>query len=128
MLERFTERARRVVVLATEEARTRRHETVGPEHLLMGLLRDGAGHGVQVLERLRISPETLRTQAERVLNETPASAASGEPRFSVEFKAVLEATVKEQRRHRHNWIGTEHLLLGLLDARSTISGVLRACA
>jgi ATP-dependent Clp protease ATP-binding subunit ClpC len=125
MLERFTERARRAVVLATEEARSRRHEAVGPEHLLMGILRDGAGLAVGVLGRLRIDLETLRAEVERVLRETPTSATSGEPGFSAELKAVLEATVEEQWRLRHNWIGTEHLLLGLLDARSTISGVLR---
>ena len=68
MLERFTERARRVMVLATEEARSRRHEAVGPEHLLLGILRDDGGLNVKVLERLRISPEALRTQVERVLS------------------------------------------------------------
>jgi ATP-dependent Clp protease ATP-binding subunit ClpC len=125
MLERFTERARRVVVLATEEARSRRHEAVGPEHLLMGILRDGAGLAVGVLERLRVDLETLRTEVERVLSETPTSAMGGEPGFSAEFRAVLEATVEEQWRYGHNWVGTEHLLLGLLDARSTISRLLR---
>ena len=126
MLGRFTERARRVVVLATEEARNRGHEAVGPGHLLMGILRDGGGLGVGVLERLRASPETLRAEVERVLSETPASTMSGELRFSPEFMTVLEAVLEEQRRHRHNWVGTEHLLLGLLDPRSTVSGVLRA--
>jgi ATP-dependent Clp protease ATP-binding subunit ClpC len=126
MLERFTERARRVVALATEEARTRRHEAVGPEHLLMGILREGAGLGVGVLKRLGISLKTLRTDVERVLGETPASATSREPCFSTELKSVLMATVEEQRRHGHGWIGTEHLLLGLVDVRSTMSGFLRA--
>jgi ATP-dependent Clp protease ATP-binding subunit ClpC len=125
MLERFTKRARRVVILATEEARTRQHEAVGPEHLLMGILRDGAGFAVEVLRRLQVSPEALRTEVERILTEMPSSAIVGEPDFSAELKAVLAATVEEKWRHHHNWIGTEHLLLGLLDARSTVSGLLR---
>ena len=126
MLERFTERARRVIVLATEEARSRRHTAVAPEHLLMGILRDGAGLGIKVLERLQVSPESLQTEVERVLSEIPGSMMSSELPFSPGSMVVLEATLEEQRRHRHNWVGTEHLVLGLLDVRSTVSGILRA--
>jgi ATP-dependent Clp protease ATP-binding subunit ClpC len=126
MVEQFTERARRVMALATEEAQSRRHEEVGPEHLLLAILRDGGGLGVKVLERLRVSPETLRADIERVLDERPGLATSGEPAFSPALKAVLAATLEEQRRHRHNYVGTEHLLLGLLDDRSTVKGALRA--
>ena len=125
MLERFTQRARRVVVLATQEARSRQHETVGPAHLLMAILRDGAGLAVGVLRRLAVDTEILRTDVERVLGRTPASVLSGDPDFSAELKAVLAATIEEQWRHHHNWVGTEHLLLGLLDARSTVNDVLR---
>jgi ATP-dependent Clp protease ATP-binding subunit ClpC len=126
MLERFTERARRVVVLATEEARSRRHGLVQPEHLLMGILRDGGALDVKVLERIRVNPETLRTEVERVLSETPESATGGDPAFSPELKAVLEAAFGVHRR-RHGLIGTEHLLLGLLaDERSAASRILRA--
>ena len=82
MLERFTEPARRVLVLATEEARSRRHETVGPEHLLVGILQVGGHFVVHSLEQLGVSPETLRAEAERVLGETPGSATGGEPAFS----------------------------------------------
>ena len=122
MLERFTERARRVVVLATEEARSRRHDAVGPEHLLMGILRDG-GLAVRMLERLRVSTETLRAEVERVLSETPESATSGDPAFSPELKAVLEAALEIQRQR----VGIERLLLGLLaDDRSAASQILRA--
>ena len=127
MLERFTDRARRAMVLATEEARKRRHEAVSPEHLLMGVLRDGSGLGVKVLERLRVSSGTLRAAVERVLSDTPATATSAEPVFSPQLKAVLEAALEEQRRHCHRYIGTEHLLLGLLaDDRSAAGQVLRA--
>jgi ATP-dependent Clp protease ATP-binding subunit ClpC len=65
MLERFTARARRSIVLATKEARSRRHESIGPEHLLVGILRDGDGMAVKVLERLQASPETLRSRSNR---------------------------------------------------------------
>jgi len=126
MLEQFTERARQAVVLATEEARSRRHDAVGPEHLLMGILRDGGGLGIKMLERLQVSPQTLRDEVERVLSEMPGSATSGDIGFSPELKAVLEATFEEQRQWRHGWIGTEHLVLGLLDDHSRARGILRA--
>lgn len=121
MLERFTERARRVIVLATEEARSRRHEAVAPEHLLMGILRDGGSRAAKELEWLRV-----RAEVERVLNETPGSATSGEPAFSPELKTTLEAALELLRRHPGS-IGPEHLLLGLLaDDGSAASRILRA--
>lgn len=112
MLERFTSRARRVVVLATEEARRRGHESVGPEHLLMGILRDSDGMAVKVLERLQAPPETLRAEVERLLGEEPGSSTGSEPAFSPELKAVLTASVEAQLHP--NLVGTEILLLGLL--------------
>src|SRR6266536_6336496 len=125
MLERFTERARRVMVLATEEARNRKHAAVVPEHLLMGILRDGGGLAINVLERLRVSVEAIRVEIERVLAGMPASATSTEPAFSPELRAVLEASFDEGRRH--NYVGTEQLLLGLLaDNRCAASQVLEA--
>jgi ATP-dependent Clp protease ATP-binding subunit ClpC len=124
MLERFTERARRVVVLATEEARSRRHETVGPEHLLMGILRDGGDFVVHSLEQLGVSPETLRAEVERVLSETPGSATGGDPTFSPELKAVLTDTLTVKRTRT---VDTNLLLLALLRGdHSAISGILQA--
>src|SRR5688500_5457819 len=98
MLNRFTERARRGVVLAIGEARSRSHEAVGPEHLLMGILRDGGGLAVKVLEQFQVSVEALRVEVERVLDETLGSTTI-DPAFSPEARAVLEASVDEQRRH-----------------------------
>ncbi len=127
MIERFTERARRAVILATEEARRRRHAAVGAEHLLMGILRDAGPLGLKWLEHLRVSPETLSAEIERVLSQAAASATSGEPAFSPELKAMLETTLLEQQRHSATFIGTEHLLLGLLaDGRSMASRILSA--
>ena len=125
MLERFTARARRVVVLATEEARGRAHESVGPEHLLMGILRDGDGMAVKVLERLQVPPEVLRAEVERLLSEAPGSSQDSGPAFTPELRAVLQAAL-ESRLHPHV-VGTENLLLGLLAYEgSEANRVLRA--
>jgi ATP-dependent Clp protease ATP-binding subunit ClpC len=125
MLERFTEGARRVMVLATEEARSRRHEAVGPEHLLMGILRDGGGFTVHMLEQLHVSPERLRAEVERVLGATPpGSATGGDPAFSPELKAVLEGALTVKRRRT---VDPDLLLLALLaDEHSAVSGILHA--
>src|SRR4030095_9253384 len=124
MLERFTERARRVVVLATEEARSRRHEAVGPEHLLMGILQVGGDFAVHSLEQLGVSPETVRAEVERVLSETPGVATGGGPNFSPELKAVLEVVLTVKRRRT---VDPDLLLLALLaDEHSAISGILHA--
>jgi ATP-dependent Clp protease ATP-binding subunit ClpC len=122
MLERLTERARRVVVLATEEARNRRHEAVGPEHLLMGILRDGGDSVVHMLAQLHVSPETLRAEVERVLGETPGSATGGDPTFSPDLKAVLEIALSVKRTLTVN---TDLLLLALAEEHSPISAILR---
>ena len=83
MVERFTEGARRAMVLATDEARSRRHEAIGPEHLLMGILREGACLDLKVLERIRVSPETLQAEVERALSvmagSPPAASRSSLP-------------------------------------------------
>ena len=123
MVNRFTERARRVMVLATEEARSRRHEAVGPEHVLMGLLRDGGGSTAHVLEQLHASPERLRAEVERVLSETPESATGGEPTFSPALKAVLEVALSGKRRLT---VSADLLLLALAEGHAPVRTILRA--
>jgi ATP-dependent Clp protease ATP-binding subunit ClpA len=86
MLERFTERARRVIALATEEARSRRHGAVVLEHLLIGILRDDSGFAVHVLEQLQVSAETLQAEIGRRLSHLPCLPMSGEPTFSPELR------------------------------------------
>ena len=125
MVEQFTERARRAMVLAADEARSRRHEAIGPEHLLLGILREGTCLDLKVLERIRVSPETLHAEVERVLSSMAGSPARGEPVFSPELKAVLE-TAFELRRRSDSAIGAEHLLLGLLADGSAAGRILRA--
>jgi ATP-dependent Clp protease ATP-binding subunit ClpC len=124
MLERFTEGARQVLVLATEEARSRRHETVGPEHLLMGILQAGGDFTVHSLAQLGVSPDTLRAEAERVLGETPGSATRVEPAFSPELKALLAVVLTVKRRRS---VDPDLLLLALLtDEHSAVRGILQA--
>jgi len=126
MVERFTERARRAMVRATDEARSRRHEAIGPEHLLLGILREGACLDLKVLERIRVSPETLQAEVERVLSSMAGAPARGEPVFSPELKGVLETAFKLRRRS-DSAIGAEHLLLGLLaDDGSAAGRIMRA--
>src|SRR5438094_2422367 len=104
MLDRFTARARRSIVLATEEARSRRHESISPEHLLVGILRDGDGMAVKVLERLQVPSEMLRADVEHLLDGVPRSSMRPEPVFSPELRAVLQAAV-EARQQQSRLIG-----------------------
>ncbi|HEU4369144.1 MAG TPA: Clp protease N-terminal domain-containing protein [Methylomirabilota bacterium] len=112
MLERFTDRARRVVVLASEEARRRGHGAVAPEHLLMGILRDGEGMAVFVLDQLGVSRDALKAEAERTLDAIPA--AGGDVQVSEELKRVLEAALAIDAQHCRRRVGTEHLVMALL--------------
>ena len=125
MVEQFTERARRAMVLAADEARSRRHEAIGPEHLLLEILCEGACLDLEVLERIRARPEMLRVEVERALSAMAGSPARGEPVFSPELKAVLETAFKLRRRS-DSALGAEHLLLGLLADGSAAGRILRA--
>jgi Clp amino terminal domain, pathogenicity island component len=110
---RFTDRARRAVYLAQEEARLLRHDYVGTEHLLLGLLYEGAGVAAQVLESLGISGEDVRGQVEEITGHGQASRSAHLP-FTAQAKKVLELSLREALALGHHYIGTEHLLLGLL--------------
>jgi ATP-dependent Clp protease ATP-binding subunit ClpC len=115
MLERFTERARRVVVLATEEARRRGHGAVGPEHLLLGLLRDGEGRGAHLLDQFGVSREALAAEAARVLDAMPVTmpAAEGPRELSGALRQVLVRAFEIDPQHHRHRVGTEHLLCAL---------------
>ena len=113
MFERFTERARQVVVLAQEEARALKHNYIGTEHLLLGLLREEEGVAARVLESLEISVEEVRAAVVRIVGsgeETP----TGQIPFTPRAKKVLELALREALSLGHNYIGTEHILLGLI--------------
>jgi ATP-dependent Clp protease ATP-binding subunit ClpC len=112
MFERFTERARQVVVLAQEEARTLKHNYIGTEHILLGLLREEEGLAARVLESLDITVERVRAQVVRIVG-SGEEVTSGQIPFTPRAKKVLELALREALSLGHNYIGTEHILLGL---------------
>ena len=113
MFERFTDRARRVVVLAQEEARTLDHDYIGTEHILLGLIREGDGYAARSLESLGISLDAVRQQVQEIIGRGQ-QAPSGHIPFTPRAKKVLELSLRESLQLGHNYIGTEHMLLGLL--------------
>ena len=112
MFERFTERARQVVVLAQDEARLLKHNYIGTEHLLLGLLREEEGIAARVLESLRVSADEVRAQVARIVG-VGDDVTSGQIPFTPRAKKALELALKEGLAIGHNYIGTEHILLGL---------------
>jgi ATP-dependent Clp protease ATP-binding subunit ClpA len=113
MFERFTDRARHVVVLAQEEARMLSHNYIGTEHLLLGLIQEGEGVAAKALESLGISLEAVRQQVEEIIGRGQ-QAPSGHVPFTPRAKKVLKLALREALQLGHNYIGTEHILLGLI--------------
>jgi ATP-dependent Clp protease ATP-binding subunit ClpA len=113
MFERFTDRARRVMDLAQEEARMLGHDYIGTEHLLLGLIHEGQGVAAQALESLGISLQAVRQQVEGIIGHGQR-ARSGDIPFTPRAKKVLELSLREALALGHNYIGTEHILLGLI--------------
>src|SRR5213080_183698 len=113
MFERFTDRARRVVVHAQEEARMLNHNYIGTEHLLLGLIHEGEGVAAKALESMNISLEGVRQQVEEIIGQGQA-APTGHIPFTPRAKKVLELSLREALQLGHNYIGTEHILLGLI--------------
>ena len=113
MFERFTERARQVVVLAQDEARALKHNYIGTEHLLLGLLREEEGLAARVLESLDITVEEVRAQVARIVGQGD-EVTTGQIPFTPRAKKVLELALREALSLGHNYIGTEHILLGLV--------------
>ncbi len=113
MFERFTERARQVIVLAQEEARNLRHNYIGTEHLLLGLLREADGVAARVLGSLDVTLEEVRGEVSRIVGEGD-SESQGQIPFTPRAKKVLELALREALSLGHNYIGTEHVLLGLV--------------
>src|ERR1700742_4299257 len=113
MFERFTDRARRVVVLAQEEARMLNHNYIGTEHILLGLIHEGEGVAAKALESLGISLDSVREQVQDIIGQGQ-QAPSGHIPFTPRAKKVLELSLREALQLGHNYIGTEHILLGLI--------------
>ena len=126
MFERFTERARRVVVLAQEEARRLNHNHIGTEHILLGLIHEGEGVAAASLESLGISLEAVRQQIEGIIGQGRAAPTGGIP-YTPRAKKVLELSLREALQLGHNHIGTEHVLLGILaEGKDTEAKILAA--
>jgi ATP-dependent Clp protease ATP-binding subunit ClpC len=113
LFERFTDRARRVIVLAQEEARMLNHNYIGTEHILLALIHEGEGIAAKALQSLHISLEAARQQVERIIGRGKAAPIGHIP-FTPRAKKVLELSLREALQLGHNYIGTEHILLGLV--------------
>ena len=113
MFERFTDRARRVLVLAQEEARLLNHNFIGTEHILLGLIHEGEGVAAKALESLGVSLEAVREKVAETIGPA-GSSTTGSPPFTPRAKKVLELSLREALQLGHNYIGTEHMLLGLV--------------
>jgi ATP-dependent Clp protease ATP-binding subunit ClpC len=113
MFERFTDRARRVVVFAQQEARGLDHDYIGPEHILLGLVHEGAGVAPKALESLGISLDTVRQQVEEIIGRGRQTPPGHIP-FTPRAKKVLQLSLQESKALDHHYIGTEHILLGLI--------------
>jgi ATP-dependent Clp protease ATP-binding subunit ClpC len=120
VFERFTERARQVIVLAQDEARELKHNYIGTEHILLGLLREEEGLAARVLESLHVTVEEVRAQVERVVGRGD-EITTGQIPFTPRAKKVLELALREAMALGHNYIGTEHVLLGVVRENSGVA-------
>ena len=120
MFERFTDRARRVVVLAQEEARMLNHNYIGTEHLLLGLIHEGEGIGARALESLGVTLNAVREQVQDIVGPGP-QAPNGHIPFTPRAKKVLELSMREAIQLNHGYIGTEHILLGMVRANEGVA-------
>ncbi|MFA6216909.1 MAG: ATP-dependent Clp protease ATP-binding subunit [Candidatus Omnitrophota bacterium] len=114
MFNRFTERARKVIILAKEEAKRFNHDYIGTEHILLGLIREGEGVAASVLEKMGVSLENIRLEIEKLVQPGPTTQIIGDLPFTPRSKKALELAAEEAHALGHNYIGTEHILLGLI--------------
>ena len=114
MFERFTDRARKVMALANQEAQRFNHEYIGTEHILLGLVKEGSGVGANVLKNLDVDIKKLRLEIEKLVKSGPDMVTMGKLPQTPRAKKVIEYAIEEARSLNHNYVGTEHILLGLL--------------
>src|SRR5512144_214602 len=126
MFERFTDRARKVMALANQEAQRFNHEYIGTEHILLGLVKEGSGVGATVLKNLDIDLRKVRLEVEKLVKSGPDMVTMGKLPQTPRAKKVIEYAIEEARALNHNYVGTEHILLGLL--REEHGGAARALA
>ena len=120
MFERFTDRARRVIVLAQEEARMLNHNYIGTEHILLGLIHEGEGIAARALESLGVNLTAVREQVQEIIGSGP-QASSGHIPFTPRAKKILELSMREAIQLNHGYIGTEHILLGMVRANEGVA-------
>ena len=125
--DKFTERARKAISLSQEEAQRLQHNYIGTEHLLLGLVREGQGVGVKVLSDLGVELDKVRSAVEFIINRGTKGVVSSEIGLTPRAKKVIELAVDEARRLNHHYIGTEHILLGLVrEGEGIAAGVLES--
>ena len=121
MFERLTDRARKVMALANQEAQRFNHEYIGTEHILLGLVKEGSGVGANVLKALEIDLRKVRLEVEKLVKSGPEMVTMGKLPQTPRAKKVLEYAIEEARHLNHNYVGTEHLLLGLLREQDGVA-------
>ena len=121
MHDKFTERVRKVIYLAREEAARLQHDYIGTEHLLLGVIREGEGIAATVLNNLGVDLDHIRQAVENMVSSSGGTMTIGEIPFTPRAKRVLELAVEEARSLGHNYVGTEHLLLGLLREQEGVA-------
>src|SRR5262249_21538200 len=122
MYERFTDRARKVMQLANQEAQRFNHEYIGTEHLLLGLIKEGAGVAANVLKNLNIDLSRARREIEEIVLAGPGMVTTGKLPQTPKAKKVIDHAIEEARSLGHNYVGTEHLLLGLVREEEGVAG------
>src|SRR5438094_1787501 len=122
MYERFTDRARKVMQLANQEAQRFNHEYIGTEHILLGLVKEGSGVAANVLKNLDIDLRKIRLEVEKIVPSGPDMVTMGKLPQTPRAKKVIEYAIEEARDLKHNYVGTEHLLLGLLREEGGVAG------
>ena len=121
MFERFTDRARKVMALANQEAQRFNHEYIGTEHILLGLVKEGSGVGANVLKNLGVDLRKVRMEVEKLVKSGPEMVTMGKLPQTPRAKRVIEYAIEEARNLNHNYVGTEHLLLGLLREQDGVA-------
>src|SRR5262249_57615040 len=121
MFERFTDRARKVMQLANQEAQRFNHEYVGTEHVLLGLIKEGSGVAANVLKNLEVDLRKIRNEVEKIVQAGPDMVTMGKLPQTPRAKKVIEYAIEEARNLNHNYVGTEHLLLGLLREQEGVA-------
>ena len=128
MFNRYSDRARKVIIIAREESKRLNYEYVATEHILLGLIKEGGGIGAEALRSIGVDLEQLQTQVEETLEAKQGEEVKGKIPFSTRAKKILELAVKEAQQFGHKHIGTEHFLLGIVKEGEGVAAQLLAQA